>query len=123
MRKAALVWTTALLLLAACTTAPPEPTPADRAIGHWVGRPIAEAVAAWGAPSEERPAEGGGRLYIWLASHYDRRYYPANLYEPLPYGAYGKTPEELACRGVLETDAADIVRKAEWVGYECHFLP
>lgn len=115
----------AAALLAGCAAPaleqPATETPADRAIAHWVGRPVAEAIGAWGQPIEEM-GKDGRRLYIWPATHYGRSYYPANLdpAQPLPFG---KTPEELACRGVMEVDEQGIVTRAEWVGYECHYLP
>jgi len=118
MRKEMLL--IALGLLAACA-APPTQTPADKAINHWLGHPIAEVIAAWGAPLEELGADGQ-QLYVWPATQYGRSYYPANLdpRQPLPFG---NTPEELACRGVLEVDDEGIVTAAEWQGYECHYLP
>jgi len=110
----------ALGLLSACASTPVQ-TPAERAITHWVGHPIAEVIAAWGTPAEERDADGQ-KLYVWLATQYGRSYYPANLdpAQPLPFG---KTPEELACKGVLEVDGNGIVTAADWQGYECHYLP
>jgi len=76
-------------LLAACA-APPAQTPAERAIAHWLGHPIAEVVAAWGPPAEER-SDGGRQLYVWPATQYGRSYYPANLdpNQPLPFGKTG----------------------------------
>ncbi len=98
----------------------PAQSPADQAIGHWVGRPVTEAIAAWGPPRGES-VEDGRHLYRWNATQYGRSYYPSNLDpKPLPYG---KTPQELACQGVMEVDGDGIVRRAEWEGYECHYLP
>ncbi len=109
-----------LALLAGCAAAPVE-TPADRAITYWVGHPIDEVIGAWGPPAEEQTVEDR-HLYLWLATHYGRSTYPANLdpNRPLPFG---KTPEELACKGVFEVDTQGIVTAADWQGYECHYLP
>lgn len=109
----------ALVLLAGCAAAPVE-TPAERAIAYWVGHPLDEVIGAWGPPAGEMTEEGR-HLYLWSATHYGRSYYPANLYgQPL---AYGRTPQELACKGVLEVDERGIVIRAGWEGYECHNLP
>lgn len=110
----------ALLLLAGCVVQPAE-TPADRAITYWVGRPLDEVIAAWGEPAEEQTREGHHH-YVWPATHYGRSYYPANLY-PADALPFGKTPEQLACKGVLEVDERGIVTAASWEGYECHYLP
>lgn len=109
----------ALLLLAGCVAQPAQ-TPADRAITYWLGRPLDEVIGAWGPPTEEMTEEGRHR-YLWSATHYGRSYYPANLYgQPLPFG---RAPQELACKGVLEVDERGIVTAASWEGYECHYLP
>jgi len=118
MRKGVLL--IVLGLMAACTPAPTS-TPAEEAITHWLGHPIAEVIAAWGAPQEER-SDDGRQLYVWPATHYGRSFYPANL-DPDQRLPFGQTPEELACRGVLEVDGEGIVTAAEWQGYECHHLP
>jgi hypothetical protein len=104
-------------LLAGCAAGAPVPqTPPDRAIGHWLGHPVAEVIDAWGAPSGEA-VEAGRRRYFWSATRYGRSYYPANL-DPRPL-SFGITPQELACRAEMEVDAAGIVTRAEWVGEEC----
>lgn len=98
--------------------APPgAESPADQAMAAWLGRPIDAVIAAWGAPTEEL-VDPFRHLYIWEASHYDRRYYPANMPAdgPSPY-------TDLACRGVFEVDGEGKVTGAAWQGYECRFLP
>lgn len=106
----------AVAVLFGCAPHRPE-SRADQAMAAWVGRPIDAAIAAWGPPTEERVGELG-HLYLWEASHYDRRYYPANLPAdtPSPYG-------DLACRAVFEVDGEGEVTGAAWRGHECRFLP
>lgn len=110
----------ALSLVAGCVAQPAE-TPADRAIAYWLGRPLDEVIAAWGVPAEEQTTEGRHR-YLWSATHYGRSYYPANFY-PAASLPFGKTPEQLACKGVMEVDERGIVTAASWEGHECHYLP
>lgn len=109
-----------ILPLVAC--APPQAeTPADRAIAYWEGRSINEVIGAWGAPTAEK-VEDNRHLYVWEASHYDQRYYPANLYSA-DRVSIRRGREELACKGVFDVDEMGVVTKADWQGYECHFLP
>jgi len=105
------------LLVTGCATTAATEYPPDRAIGYWVGHPIEDVVAAWGGATEER-IEGERHLYIWKASHYDSRYYPANLQEKRIY-PYPGGREEIACKGVLEVNAEGKVVRAEWEGAEC----
>lgn len=114
MRRLLLIIATAAL--AGCA-APRQESPADQALSTWVGRPIDAVIAAWGAPTAE-DRDGPRHLYFWEASHYGRRYQPANLPTggPAPYG-------DLPCRAAFEVDEAGTVTTADWQGYECRFLP
>lgn len=109
-----------LAFLTGCAAAPVE-TPAERAITYWVGHPLDEVIGAWGPPAEEQTVDGR-HLYLWVPTHYGRSYYPANL-DPAQALPFGKTPEELICKGVLEVDEQGMVIAADWEGYECHYLP
>lgn len=115
-------WVVLALLLAAAGCAPaPQAYPPEQAIGYWVGRPIEEVIAAWGPPAEERITTEE-HLFLYEASHYTERFYPVNI------DREGQSPfrmkrEELACMGVFEVDASGTVIRAEWEGYECHYLP
>lgn len=116
----ALLFLAAVVTLAGCA-APRAESPADQAIAAWMGRPIEAVIASWGPPSEET-FEGARHLYLWEASHYDRRFYPGSL------PAVGHFPSlggrgEIACKGVFSVDETGRVVEAQWQGYECHFLP
>jgi len=108
-------------LLWGCASAPVPDYPPDRAINQWVGRPIEDAIAAWGKPTEER-FEEDRHLYIWMASHYDSRYYPANLPDTKIF-PHVEGREEIACKGVMEVNEKGTVVRAAWEGYECDYLP
>jgi len=108
-----------VLLLVSCA-APQVPSPADRAVERWRGKPIARVIDSWGAPSEKlETAEG--EVYSWEASAYQSSNIPANLAPGTTY-AYGPR-RELNCRAVFEVDNDGIVTRAEWQGYECYGLP
>lgn len=109
------------LLLAGCVTTTASEYPPDKAIGHWIGRPINDVVAAWGKPTEER-VEAEKHLYIWTASHYDSRYYPANLQEKEIYPHLGGR-DEISCKGVFEVNDEGRVVRAAWEGAECDLFP
>ena len=115
-----LAYLAVILALAACVTPQTKP-PAEQAIAYWQGRSIDDVIAAWGPPTDEKIAENS-HLYIWEASHYDQRYYPANL-DPSGQAPFRRDREELACKGVFDVDEEGMVTKADWQGYECHFLP
>ena len=110
-----------LFLVGGCAAGPPVTGP-EEAISHWRGRPVAEAISAWGEPAEIWEQESG-TTYIWVASHYPGRYFPANLPPRDHYLPYAGTIDDLRCRGVLLADQDGIVRAADWQGYECRFLP
>ena len=110
-----------LLPLAGCLPPDPETSPADEAIARWVGQPVERVIASWGEPLEKRQEEGR-TVYVWPASHYDSRYYPANL-PPTNRPLSVPAGEELSCKGVVVADEEGIVTRAEWQGYECTFLP
>ena len=104
-------------LLAGCVMAPASEYPPDRAIGHWIGHPIEDVIAAWGKPTREEPNEEG-HLYVWMASQYDKRYYPVNLQEKKIF-PYLEGRDEISCKGVLEVDDEGRVVRAAWEGDEC----
>lgn len=106
-----------VLLLAGCTALPVPPAP-EAELARWVGRPLADLVATWGA-AEQEAVENGERVLFWPATRYGRHYFPANLDPVYPATSAG-TVADYRCRAAVVVDADATIRVAEWRGVECY---
>jgi len=108
------------VLLAGCLARSAD-IPPNFDLQGWIGRPVADVIATWGAPT--RIAEGpAGRTFTWVATQYGERSLPANR---VPSGGPDDRGvlENLRCRAVFATGPDGVVTGAEWRGGECWGRP
>lgn len=109
-----------LVLLAGCLSPPPTPPP-NLDLSRWIGHPVSEVFATWGAPTRHAVIPSGQR-YTWLATSFGERTLPANL------GSQGgpddrRALEQFRCRAVIETAPEGTITAARWAGQECGATP
>lgn len=116
MKLVGKAWVLVLLFLGSCATAPVVDV-RNEGLERWVGHPLSDLVATWGAPATEAHEEGN-HVFFWPATRYGQRTLPANLAPGNTDTVFG-TLEDYRCRAAVVVDAEETIVAATWRGEEC----